>query len=130
MVGDHGEVGREDGEEQGDKAPGGCRLGHGDEEADTAEDLGNAADLNEERGMRQVSGDDAHVGRGEEEMQRACDDVERGHDKAGGLGHKAGYQDRIKQKMAAGLSLPPYRRCVLITWTRVRCDGHAHNCES
>lgn len=44
VLGDHGEVGGEDGDEQKDETPGGGAAGGGKEDAEAAQDLGRAAE--------------------------------------------------------------------------------------
>ncbi len=82
VLGDHGDVCREDSDQEEDDAPG-CRLaGLADEDADAAKDLRPAAEVDELAMCGEVGWHDAGVGSGGDEVQGPGTDVESTHDEA------------------------------------------------
>jgi hypothetical protein len=79
---DHGDVCGEDGDQEGDEAPGCGAAGLGDKDAEAAEDLGGTTDEDEFTVRGQKGRDDAGVGAGGEEVKGASTDVEGAHDEA------------------------------------------------
>ncbi len=80
MLGDHGQVGGKDGDQQEDQTPGGQAAGLGEEDAEAAEDLRGAADEDELAVGGEEGRHDAGVSAGENEVEGSGSDVEGSHD--------------------------------------------------
>jgi len=76
VVEDHLDVGGHDGDKEGDESPGGCGAGGREEETEAAEDLAEAAEVDQLEMPRETGGHDPDVGLRNEEVEGSGGDEE------------------------------------------------------